>query len=150
MIIDVRDEPRWYHRVLDLLAQRVPVVWCGLFSRVFRCCGAEDELTPAPRRILAAPAEHRDQVTPPVRSRGADVDGHDFHQRARAALAEVTAGELRARPCPARYGQQSVAGAPQEMPEEPPMGAPARSLLGGPATVLVRMFCAVRWPAAVL
>jgi hypothetical protein len=115
MIIDVRDEPRWYHRVLDLLAQRVPVVWCRLFSRVFRCCGAEEKLTPAPRRLLTAPTEHRDQVTPPIRSRGADIDGHDFHHRARATLVEVTAGELRARPYPARYGQQSVAGAPRQM-----------------------------------
>jgi hypothetical protein len=77
MTVDVRDEPRRYYGAVDLLAQRVPVVWRRLFSRVFRCCGAEEELTPAPRRVLAAPAEHRDQVIPPIRSRGTDIDGHD-------------------------------------------------------------------------
>jgi hypothetical protein len=51
---------------------------------VFRCWGAEEELTPAPRRVLATPAEHRDQVLPPVRSRGTDVDGHDRTIRSHA------------------------------------------------------------------
>jgi hypothetical protein len=89
MIIDVRDEPRWYHRALDLLIQRVPVVWCRVFSRVFRCCGTEEEteeeLTPAPRRILAAPAEHRDQVTPPIRGRETDIRRRGSGRRAARA-----------------------------------------------------------------
>jgi hypothetical protein len=86
MIIDAGDESRRYHRARDLLAQRVPIVWCRFCSRVFRCCRAEEELTPAPRRVLATPAEHRDQVTPPIRSRGTDIDGHDSHHRARPGL----------------------------------------------------------------
>jgi hypothetical protein len=98
MTIDVRDEPRRYCRALDLLAQRVPIVWCRLFSQVFRCCGAEEELTPAPRRVPAAPAEHRDQVIPPIRSRGTDIDGHDPHHRATPAVTKVTAGEVSAHP----------------------------------------------------
>src|SRR5579859_4011871 len=59
MIIDVRDEPRRYHRARDLLVQRVTVVWSRVPSRVLGCCGAEEQLTPAPRRVLAASAEYR-------------------------------------------------------------------------------------------
>jgi catechol 2,3-dioxygenase-like lactoylglutathione lyase family enzyme len=98
MIIDVGDEPRRYHRAVDFPAQRVPVVWCRLASRVFCGCGAEEKLTPAPRRVLAPPTEHRGQVIPPVRSRGPDVDSHNFYPRASPAATKVTTGGLTARP----------------------------------------------------
>jgi hypothetical protein len=81
IIIDIGDEPRRHVRAGDLLVQRGAVVRRRFGNRGFRCFGAEEEPAPAPRRVLAAPTKYRDQVAPAIRSRGTDIDGHNFHHR---------------------------------------------------------------------
>lgn len=90
MIIDVRNEPRRHLRASDLLMQRVAIIRCHFCNRRFRCSGAEEELAPAPRRVLAASAEHCAQVAPPIRTRGTDIDEHDLHHRAKPTVTNGT------------------------------------------------------------
>jgi hypothetical protein len=79
-IVGVSDEAGWHDSIMDLLLECASIVRRRGWSPRSR---SQEQLAPAPGRILAASAEHRDHVVPTIRCRGMNLDrhGHDHKPR---------------------------------------------------------------------